>query len=140
VPTLPMPPSAGPDTAGARAATAVAAVRAVAGAALLAAPALVPRLLGADAVTARRVGYLGRMVGVRDVALALGVLRALRAGEDARPWTLAGVLSDTGDALAVTTAVRRGDVSRLPGVLLAASAVGGAVGGLRAVRLLRAGA
>lgn len=137
MPTLPHLPSAGPDAAGDRAAVALAAVRAGAGAGLLAAPALVPRLLGADAATARRVGYLGRMAGVRDVALGLGMLRALRAGRDARSWTVAGLLCDTGDALAVAVAVRRGDVHRLPGALLVASAAAGAVAGLRIAGRLR---
>jgi hypothetical protein len=66
-------------------------------------------MLGTDAATARRASWVARMVAVRDLALGLGTLSAARTGT-APPWLLAGALSDTGDALAVATALKQGRV------------------------------
>jgi hypothetical protein len=43
-------------------------------------------------------------MGARELAIALGVLRAIRAGRGARPWVLAGVLGDTADLIATLRA------------------------------------
>ena len=43
-------------------------------------------------------------LGGRDVALALGTLRALAAGHGARPWLRAGIVADTADLVATLRA------------------------------------
>src|SRR5688572_32400680 len=62
---------------------------------------------------------LYRSVGVRDVALGIGILGAASGapaaagarGEAERvaPWVLARLLCDAGDAAALTVAIRRGE-------------------------------
>jgi hypothetical protein len=47
-----------------------------------------------------------RAAGARDLALGAGALRALRGGEDARPWFGAHALADGAD-FAATWAARR---------------------------------
>ena len=41
-----------------------------------------------------------RAIGVRDAALGLGLLMALRRGRPLRGWVEAGLMADVGDALA----------------------------------------
>ena len=43
-------------------------------------------------------GVALRTYGTRDTVLGLGVLKAVAAGESARPWIAAGVASDVLDA------------------------------------------
>ena len=43
-------------------------------------------------------------LGARDVALALGALRALRSGRGAAPWLRAGMLADAADLVATLRA------------------------------------
>ena len=54
---------------------------------------------------------LGAGFGARDVAIGAGLWRALDAGEDARPWLLAGAASDAADLLATLAA--GGSIPRL---------------------------
>jgi len=126
---------------GTRAAVALGAARAGFGITMLTAPALLPRLLGVDRVTARRIGPIGRMVGVRELALGVGTLRATRTGDGVVGWVWAQALSDAGDALSVAAGMRRGHVGRLGGVLILLAGAGGAAGdGLVARELSRASA
>ena len=103
---------------------------------MVAAPSRFARALGTDSVTARRTGWLGRMIGVRELALGLGCLDAVRRGDDPRPWLVAHTLSDTGDAATLLEALRRGRVSQLPAVLTIAFAVSGVGAQLALVRRL----
>jgi hypothetical protein len=121
-----------------QAAVALGVARAGFGAAMLLAPALLPRLLGADRLTARRVGHLGRMVGVRELALGVGTLRATRTGDDVPTWVAAQALSDAGDALSVLAGLRRRHVARVTGWLVVLAGVGGAIGDVLVIRRLRA--
>jgi hypothetical protein len=50
---------------------------------------------------------LARALGGRDLALGLGTLLALNRGAPTRPWAQAGVLADSGDALATLFGYRR---------------------------------
>ena len=59
---------------------------------------------------------LYRSVGVRDVALGLGILGAAAGASGTRdevervaPWVLARLLCDAGDAAALAVAIRRGE-------------------------------
>jgi len=81
-----------------------AAGRAALGAGLAAAPGLVAGAwVGAPAD--RRPGQaLAIGLGARDVALALGTLRALSARRGARPWLRAGIAADLGDLVATLRA------------------------------------
>jgi uncharacterized protein DUF4267 len=77
-----------------------------------AAPALAPRsfarLFGLPTGPDPTVGAAIRSVGVRDVALGLGLWSAATRGGDYAPWLLARALADGGDAVAVALAIRAG--------------------------------
>ncbi len=110
--------------------------RTVLAASMLAAPELATRLLGADTATARRVTWLTRMVAVRDAAIGVGAIVALRRGGDARPWLIAGAVSDAVDAVVVGAALRQGRVGGVaPAALVPGAAAVAAVGVVTAVRL-----
>lgn len=103
------------------------ALRIAFGVVFLVRPALVPRLLGLDTVTARRVAWLSRMVGAREVTLGGGLLSAALRGGDTRPWLLAAGASDALDAVGVTAACRAGAVSAVPAAATVLAGVAGAV-------------
>jgi hypothetical protein len=67
------------------------------GLSLIAAPHVVAGMwLGADG---RRpaVRVLGRAFGARDLVLGAGTLGAMRSGQSARPWVVAGLVADATD-------------------------------------------
>ncbi len=105
----------------------VAAVRIGVGAALLARPQLLPKALGADSLTAQRVEWLGRMIGVRDLVLGLGGLRAIARGRDVRDWVHAQATCDAADAMAIGYAVLRRQAGPASGGALAGLAAASAV-------------
>lgn len=113
-------------------------VRAGAGVTMLVRPTALPRLLGADSATANRVTWVTQMLGAREVALGLGAFVALRrGGPAARTWLYAGALADGLDAVAVSTAIAKGKVSKVTGagvVLTAALAAATQVMALRDLR------
>jgi hypothetical protein len=112
--------------------------RTAAGAAILAAPVLSARLLGADAATAKRVTWLTRMMAVRDAAIGAGGLVAARGEGQVAPWMLAGAVSDAVDAIVLGRAMRQGRANRLTTVAVLPVAAGAAVlGAVTAVRLRR---
>lgn len=98
--------------------------RAAVGTAMVARPALLPRLLGVDSAVASRMAWSTQMLGAREIALGLGTWAALRRGDDraSRLWLLAGVLSDAADALAIGAAAARGTVSKVTGAGMVAIA------------------
>lgn len=110
--------------------------RTLVAASMLAAPVPAARLMGLDSATARRVGWLSRMMAVRDGALGVGGLDALRRDGDARPWLLGGAVSDAVDAVVIGRALASG---RLKGARPAAIALGAAglaaLGAVNAARL-----
>jgi hypothetical protein len=91
--------------------------------ALLAPGALARPWIGPDAYrpTAK---VLARAMGVRDLALGLGVILALRHDAPVRGWVEGAGLSDAGDVLAALLAF--GSLPRLGRWLVVASAAGGA--------------
>ena len=117
---------------GSRLGASLGAVRVGLGTVMLARPLLVPRPLGIDSVTARRVDWLVRMAGARDLALGAGTLAALRTG-GLRTWLLASLGSDVADAVVLTNAVRRGDIGRIMGGAAALSAVAAVAAGAVAI-------
>jgi hypothetical protein len=107
----------------------VAAIRCAIGVGALVRPASAVRASGVDRVTAERVAWLGQLVGGRDLALGVGLLRALARREDTRGWVRAGMLADAVDAVALGAAAARGTVSPLAGAAAAAAAVSGVLAG-----------
>ena len=99
--------------------TTLGAIRTAIGVSMLASPSLLPRLLGADRVTADRVSWLTRMVGVREIVIGVGTA----AG--GRRWAAAGIVADTADALTFAAAVRSRHVNRVFGAGSAVAAVAG---------------
>lgn len=95
---------------------------------LFAVPDTCLRLLGVDGSSARRMTFLARMVGVRDISLGAGAVVA-RGTVGRRVWLLAGALADAADVLAVTAAARRGTVRGTVGYGVAALAAGSAAVG-----------
>jgi len=110
--------------------------RTVAGAALLAAPVLGLRLLGADSATAKRVTFLTRMMAVRDAAIGAGALAAARGHGSPVPWIIAGAASDAVDTVVLTQALREGRATGLTARLtVPISASAAAIGIVTAIRL-----
>jgi hypothetical protein len=110
------------------------AVRAGIGLALLARPEVLPRAMGVDAVTARRVGWLAAMVGARDLVLGAGLVVAAWRRRDPRSWLLALAVADAADAavLAAAVATRRANpVSGLIGAGLGAAGAAAEAAALR---------
>src|SRR2546421_9231898 len=80
----------------------------------------------------RRVDPLGRAIGVRDLALGLGALLALRRDAPARGWFEADVVSEAVDAAATLIAFRH--LPRVSRWLILAAAATGASASYLAVR------
>ena len=78
-------------------------------------PRLFGRLGGIQYAEQPSVATAIRSVGVRDVVIGLGLLRALQRGDqrDLHRWLVARTASDAGDAVAVSLAIARGE--RTPG-------------------------
>ena len=110
-------------------ARALAAARIGVGIALLVAPGPAARTWIGDASTLAPVKALTRGFGARDLALGVGVLRALEAGDPVRPWLRASAASDAADAVANIVAFRQ--LPKLGRVLAVAVATGAAVAGFR---------
>jgi hypothetical protein len=102
------------------------------GVALFARPAALPRAVGVDSVSARRMAWAVRLFAVRDAALGAGAVHAVLTGRPVRPWVLAQALSDGADAVAIGVAVRQRQVSAVRGTAVAAFALGGCAGLLAA--------
>jgi hypothetical protein len=108
------------------------AVRAVVGAAAWIAPRPSGRLFGLDSGANPQAPYLGRLFGVRDVALAAGTLGS--EGEAQDRWLRAGLGCDLADAAAGIAAWRGGYLSTLSSVLVTAAALNGVALGIVALR------
>jgi hypothetical protein len=88
------------------------------------APNLGGRLFGLDPAGNPQAPYLARLFGIRDIALAVGTLRA--SGEERRQWLQLGLACDVADTAAAVLGRRRGYLSVPAAVLVggtAASAV-----------------
>jgi hypothetical protein len=74
--------------------------RAVLGTALTVAPGVAARAWIGDAARAPGTRVVTTAMGARDVALALGALRALHTGAPVSPWLAAGSFADAADLAA----------------------------------------
>ncbi len=111
--------------------------RALLSAAIMVAPVVSARLLGADTATANRVTWLTRMTAVRDGALGVGgALATRRGGAAATPWLLGGAVSDAVDAIVIARAIKQGRVKGvLPAAVVPLGAVCAAAGFVTAMRM-----
>lgn len=95
------------------------------------APRLAGQLFGLDAEANPQLPYVGRLFGVRDVALAAGV--QLTTGNSRRLWLQIGLACDAADAVAGLIAGRNREISRVSTLLVTAPAVMGIGLGLAAL-------
>ncbi|MGO9901554.1 MAG: hypothetical protein ACLP0J_18145 [Solirubrobacteraceae bacterium] len=108
-------------------------LRASIGAGAWVAPGLAGRLFGLDAIANPQLPYVGRLFGVRDVALAAGL--QLSSGHSRRLWLELGILCDAADTVAGFLGGRNGQISKLSTVLVTAPAllgIGLGIAGLQA--------
>lgn len=84
-------------------------LRGAVGAGAWLAPRLSGRLFGLDPAHNPQLPYLGRLVGVRDVALAFGLTTSSVA--ERSQWLRIGIACDLADAAAGALAARRGELS-----------------------------
>jgi hypothetical protein len=96
------------------------------------APRLSGRLFGLDPDANPQASYLGRLFGVRDVALGAG-LRSSN-GLERQQWLRIGVACDLADAAAGVLAGRSGALPKRATVLVTATALMAAAMGLGAMR------
>lgn len=101
--------------------------RIVVGATAVIAPGFLGRRWFADESTPPGASVAIRAFGGRDLALGLGTVQALDAGEPAARWLQMGVVSDAIDAVATVVALRHIGARRAIPVLL--TAVGAAAAG-----------
>jgi hypothetical protein len=103
--------------------------RVAVGLALVLVPSLAARGWAGDEASRPATKVFLRALGIRDLALGIGTLRALERGEDPVPWARYGAAADGVDAAATLVGYRalapRGRFAVL--LLAAAAAAGGAV-------------
>ena len=107
-------------------------IRAAIGAGAWLAPRFSGRLFGLDPVANPQLPYLGRLFGVRDAALAVG-LGASR-GPQRVQWIQIGMACDVADALAGVLAARRGQLPPRSGILVTGTALFAAALGMAALK------
>ncbi len=95
-------------------------------------PRLAGRLFGLDAEANPQAPYLARLFGVRDLALAWGVLGS--EGEARRKWLAAGLACDVADTLAGIAGGRGGYLPKLTSALVSGTALSAVALGAAALR------
>ncbi len=111
--------------------TALAGVRVAIGVSAWATPRLAGRMFGLDAGANPQSPYLARLFGVRDAALAWGVLTS--EGEAQRQWLVAGLACDVADALAGAVGGSAGYLPKATSALVTGTAVAAAALGVAAL-------
>jgi hypothetical protein len=96
-------------------------IRTAVGAAAWTAPNLSGKVMGLDPAANPQAAFLGRLFGVRDVAMGVGT--SMARGEARRSWLALGVLVDGMDAVAAALAGRNGTLPRHAAVMSGAIAV-----------------
>lgn len=105
--------------------------RAAIGAGAYIAPKFTGRLFGLSPKSNPQLPYVTRLFGVRDVAIAVGLLAS--APERRSRWLLTGIACDLGDAVAGVLAGRDGELPKPAAALVTATALGGVGAGLLAL-------
>jgi hypothetical protein len=102
----------------------IAVVRCAIGAALVAQPRTVGRLLAGEASTSAPAQILLRSLGVRDLVLGVGTLQTALRNQPLDTALATGATSDAVDAFAIGAAAREvGMVRSVPGMLASLSAL-----------------
>ena len=96
------------------------------------APRLSARLFGLDPEGNPQAPYLGRLFGVRDVALGFGLSSS--RGAERQQWLRIGVACDLADAAAGVLAGRAGELPKRATLLVTATALAAAATGIAAMR------
>jgi hypothetical protein len=109
----------------------VAGIRLAIGAGAWMTPRLSGRLFGLDAQANPQMPYMGRLFGVRDIALAWGALGA--EGDAQRQWLIAGIACDAADTLAGLAGGRAGYLPKLTSVLVCGAALSALAVGVAAL-------
>jgi hypothetical protein len=107
-------------------------VRGAIGVGAWAAPRFSGRLFGLDPEANPQAAYLGRLFGVRDAVLAVGL--ATNSGRQRAQWLQLGVVCDLADALAGVLAGRRGELPPQATVMVTATALVAAALGIAALQ------
>jgi hypothetical protein len=107
-------------------------IRTAVGAGAWLAPRLSGRLFGLDAAANPQLPYIGRLFGIRDVALAAGLAQS--SGDGRRLWLRLGIMCDVADAVAGLLAGRNGELSKLSTALVTAPALMGIGMGVAALQ------
>jgi hypothetical protein len=108
------------------------AVRAAIGVGAWAAPRLSGQLFGLDPEANPQAPYLGRLFGIRDAALAVGL--ATNTGRQRAQWLQLGVMCDLADAAAGVLAGRKGELPPKSTAMVTATALLAAGLGLAALQ------
>lgn len=96
---------------------------------LLAKPQLMARLLHGNDHADGKTRLTLRMFAVRELALGVGTLLGAGTGSDVRRWLLVLALVDTGEALILLPAIRRGTVAPTAGLALVVADLGSSTAG-----------
>ena len=107
-------------------------LRIAVGTASWATPRLAGKVFGLDAKANPQSPYLARLFGIRDIALAWGVLGS--EGDARRQWLMAGLACDLADALAGIAGSRRGYLAKPTGAMVTATALVASALGARALQ------
>ena len=107
-------------------------VRTAVGTASCLAPRAAGRAFGLDAGANPQSPYLARLFGVRDLALAAGVLTATPSAR--RHWLTIGLACDLADVLSGIAGTRAGYLSKTSGVLVTGAAISAVAMGAIALR------
>ncbi len=107
-------------------------LRAAVGAGAWLAPRLSGRLFGLDIAANPQAPYLGRLFGVRDVALAVGTSSS--SGSERAQWLRLGVACDLADAVAGLAAGRRGELPKAATFMVTTTALVAAALGITALQ------
>ncbi len=110
----------------------IAGVRLAVGVTSYAAPNFGGKLFGLEPEANPQAAYLGRLFGVRDVAFALGTMRAKKKAQD--QWIELGLACDVADALAAFMGGAKGYLSPTTTAMVAAPAIGVAALGVVALK------
>jgi hypothetical protein len=106
-------------------------LRTALGTAVWVAPRIAGRLFGLDPKGNPQLPYVGRLFGVRDVALAYGL--ATSTGPERSLWLRVGLACDLADAAAGVLGGRSGDLPKLATVLVTGTALSAAGLGVAAM-------
>jgi hypothetical protein len=111
---------------------ALAGLRLAVGVTSWAAPNFGGKLFGLEPEANPQAPYLGRLFGIRDVALALGPLRARKKAQD--NWIELGIMCDAADTAAAFLGGGKGYLSPTTTALVAAPAIAATALGVIALR------